>query len=88
MSSIEDAAKAGYESFFSGLNWERDAGENVKAEWRMTASRMTADRVSLGQFVYDARSVATVVKRWDENATEEQQRHQSAGEAMLKARQR
>ena len=87
MSSLDDIAKAGYESFFVGLNWERDAIESVKEEWRLTASRVSVKRPNLGQFVYDARAVPTVVKRWDQNPAEDQHRHQSAGEAMLKMKQ-
>ena len=87
MASIDEIAKAGYESFFAGSNWDKDAAEQVKDDWRLTASRIRVKRENLGQFVYDARSVATVVKRWDENGIDEQRRHQSAGEAMLRVAQ-
>ena len=87
MASIDEIAKAGYESFFAGSNWDKDAAEQVKDDWRLTASRIRVKRVNLGQFVYDARSVVTAVKRWDENGIDEQQRHQSAGEAMLRVAQ-
>ena len=87
MPNVDHIAKAGYESFHAGMQWERDAQELVKNEWRVTAARVRSTRPHIGQFLYDARSIPTVVKRWDENTAAEQKRHQSAGEAMLKAQQ-